>query len=267
MEQTLLPCPDELITIAEEKGLKQGLELGALKATQEMIIEILIERFGIVSDSVKKAIKSISDAAKTNLLFKTALRTDSLQEFKENLFPERKIKAKTLWPSYPKELIPISEKKGYKRGFELGLLLNYQEMTLVTLEERFYSNSCSKKKTISAMLKSNKINSYFKAILKYESMVIIAEDEEIKERILLPYPKELISAAKIKGLKKGFKQSLSESSKEMLIEALEVRFSIVSDSIKETISTISKNNRLQFLYVAALRASSIQEFKEILLSK
>ena len=86
MAKTLLPYPKELITIAKKEGLKEGLEQGALKATQEMIIEILIERFGIVSDSVKKAIKSISDAGKTNYLFKTSMRAGSIKEFEENLF-------------------------------------------------------------------------------------------------------------------------------------------------------------------------------------
>ncbi|RMD54785.1 MAG: hypothetical protein D6828_04600, partial [Nitrospirae bacterium] len=68
-----------------EKGLKEGIEKGLILEAQELVIEALEERFGKVPDEVKERIKSINDRAVLKSLHRLAIRTKSLEEFREEL--------------------------------------------------------------------------------------------------------------------------------------------------------------------------------------
>ncbi len=75
-------------TIAErwiQKGIQQGIQKGLLLEAQEMLLELLEERFGIVPRYIAKKIKEIDSREVVKGLFKIAMRVNSLEEFEEKL--------------------------------------------------------------------------------------------------------------------------------------------------------------------------------------
>ncbi|GAB6163748.1 hypothetical protein JCM12298_29080 [Desulfothermus naphthae] len=64
-----------------EAGMQQGLLLDA----QEMLLNALEERFEIVPRAIVRKIKEIEDREVIKGLFRVALRSDSLEEFKSKL--------------------------------------------------------------------------------------------------------------------------------------------------------------------------------------
>jgi len=68
-----------------EQGIKQGIQQGLLLEAQEMLLELLEERFGIVPRSIAKKIKEIDSREVVKGLFKIAMRVNSLEEFEEKL--------------------------------------------------------------------------------------------------------------------------------------------------------------------------------------
>ena len=68
-----------------EQGIKQGIQQGLLLEAQEMLLELLEERFGIVPRSIAKKIKEIDSREVVKGLFKIAIRVNSLEEFEEKL--------------------------------------------------------------------------------------------------------------------------------------------------------------------------------------
>ncbi|GAB6163754.1 hypothetical protein JCM12298_29140 [Desulfothermus naphthae] len=68
-----------------QEGLQQGLQQGLLLDAQEMLLNALEERFEIVPRAIVRKIKEIEDREVIKGLFRVALRSDSLEEFKSKL--------------------------------------------------------------------------------------------------------------------------------------------------------------------------------------
>ncbi|WP_461833663.1 hypothetical protein [Desulfothermus sp.] len=56
-----------------------------MKDAQEMLLEALEERFGIIPRSIAKKIKEIDSREVVKGLFKVAMRVNSLEEFEDKL--------------------------------------------------------------------------------------------------------------------------------------------------------------------------------------
>ncbi|GAB6163569.1 hypothetical protein JCM12298_27290 [Desulfothermus naphthae] len=71
------------------EGRKQGEEQGMIKGmvldAQEMVLEALIERFGLIKPDLSVKIKGIVNREVLKSLLKLAIRADSLSEFEEKL--------------------------------------------------------------------------------------------------------------------------------------------------------------------------------------
>ena len=68
-----------------QQGIQQGLKQGMLQDAQEMVIEVLEERFGIPSPGLLAKIKAITVRETLKALHKRAIRAKSLDEFKAEL--------------------------------------------------------------------------------------------------------------------------------------------------------------------------------------
>ena len=71
------------------EGRKQGEEQGMIKGmvleAQEMVLEALIERFGLIKPDLSVKIRGIVNRDVLKTLHKLAIRVDSIQEFEEKL--------------------------------------------------------------------------------------------------------------------------------------------------------------------------------------
>ncbi len=76
---------EEGIKLGIQQGIQQGIKQGSILEAQEMVIEALEERFGIVPESVVKEIKEIETKEVLRHLFKLALRAKDMAEFKQYL--------------------------------------------------------------------------------------------------------------------------------------------------------------------------------------
>jgi hypothetical protein len=65
-----------------QQGIQQGIQQG-MQAAREGVIEILEERFSIVTKSVLRTLKEIDDPDVLKMLYKKALRVGSVQEFRD----------------------------------------------------------------------------------------------------------------------------------------------------------------------------------------
>ena len=68
-----------------QKGLEQGIQQGLIIDAQEMLVELLEERFGIVKRSLVEKIKSIESREILKALFRVGLRVNCLEEFEKKL--------------------------------------------------------------------------------------------------------------------------------------------------------------------------------------
>jgi flagellar biosynthesis/type III secretory pathway protein FliH len=68
-----------------EEGIRSGLQQGTLEATREHILETLEARFKDVPKNILQSIRKIQDPDALKLLFRKALRADSLDEFHKAL--------------------------------------------------------------------------------------------------------------------------------------------------------------------------------------
>ena len=75
-------------TLAEqwvERGIQQGIQQGILEASRGDLIEVLVSRFGMVSQTLRRQLKAITDPDVFKSLLKIALTADSLDEFNDAL--------------------------------------------------------------------------------------------------------------------------------------------------------------------------------------
>jgi len=83
---------DIMPTLAEKwieqgrmEGLMEGRMEGMILDAQEMVIEALMERFGLIKPDLAVKIKGIVNREVLKSLLKLAIRVDSIQEFEEKL--------------------------------------------------------------------------------------------------------------------------------------------------------------------------------------
>jgi len=79
---------DIMPTLAEkwiEQGEQQGMIKGMVLEAQEMVLEALMERFGLIKPDLSVKIKGIVNREVLKSLLKLAIRADSLSEFEEKL--------------------------------------------------------------------------------------------------------------------------------------------------------------------------------------
>ena len=79
----------EYITSVErigiKKGMQQGMQQGMLIEAQDMLIEVLTERFGGVSGELSEQIKRIDSRERLKNMLRQALRVKSFEEFGRKL--------------------------------------------------------------------------------------------------------------------------------------------------------------------------------------
>lgn len=68
-----------------QQGIQMGVQQGTLEATREHILETLETRFMSVPKDILHSLRKIQDPDALRLLFKKALRADSLDEFRKML--------------------------------------------------------------------------------------------------------------------------------------------------------------------------------------
>ena len=68
-----------------DKGMQQGMQQGMLLDAQDMLIEVLIERFGSVSGELSEQIKRIDSRERLKDLLRQALRVKNFDEFGEKV--------------------------------------------------------------------------------------------------------------------------------------------------------------------------------------
>ncbi len=68
-----------------QQGIQQGMQQGMLEEARDMLLELLQERFGVLSSSTVTQIKAIGQREVLKALFKQALRVQSMDQFKELL--------------------------------------------------------------------------------------------------------------------------------------------------------------------------------------
>ena len=76
---------EEGLKVGMQRGLEQEIQKGLIIDAQEMLVELLEERFGIVKRSLVEKIKSIESREILKALFKVGLRVNSLEEFEKKL--------------------------------------------------------------------------------------------------------------------------------------------------------------------------------------
>ena len=76
-----MPYVTSVEKIGIEKGMQQGMQQGMLLEAQDMLIEVLTERFGGVSGELSEQIKRIDSRERLKDLLRQALRVKSFEEF------------------------------------------------------------------------------------------------------------------------------------------------------------------------------------------
>ena len=79
---------DIMPTVAEqwiERGIQQGIQQGILETSRGALIEVLEERFGMISQTLRSRLKAITDPDVLKSLHKKALGTGSLEEFNDEV--------------------------------------------------------------------------------------------------------------------------------------------------------------------------------------
>jgi hypothetical protein len=84
-EGNQMPYITSVERIGIQKGLQQGLQQGALEESQQLIIETLDERFGAVPSFISDAILQIRDRNQLRTLHRRAIRSTSIEEFRQKL--------------------------------------------------------------------------------------------------------------------------------------------------------------------------------------
>jgi hypothetical protein len=69
------------VTSVEKIGIEKGMQQGMLLEAQDMLIEVLTERFGGVSGELSEQIKRIESRERLKEMLRQALRVKSFDEF------------------------------------------------------------------------------------------------------------------------------------------------------------------------------------------
>jgi predicted transposase/invertase (TIGR01784 family) len=84
-EKIMDTLANQWIEQGKDEGRTEGITLGEQRATREMLLEAISEKFGIVSPDLLRRINSIESHESLKMLFKQTFRLDSLDEFKEQV--------------------------------------------------------------------------------------------------------------------------------------------------------------------------------------
>jgi len=80
-----MPYVTSVERIGIEKGLQQGLQQGSLQGTQEMVLEAVTVRFGVVPEEVAQAVNAIETRETLRSLLRQAMTSPNLEAFREAL--------------------------------------------------------------------------------------------------------------------------------------------------------------------------------------
>jgi flagellar biosynthesis/type III secretory pathway protein FliH len=95
----------DIIEIAREKGIEEGIErgikkgiekgkalgmlegksLGILEATREILVDMLIEKFNVIPPGLSKQIRSIQNQDVLKRLLRQIIKCDNIREFEDIL--------------------------------------------------------------------------------------------------------------------------------------------------------------------------------------
>ncbi|MDU9050695.1 MAG: hypothetical protein Q3M30_17745 [Candidatus Electrothrix sp. Rat3] len=75
----------DVIDFAREHGIEEGKNLGVLEACRKMVLNLLLEKFGVLPQELSERIKMITDQELLEFLFRKALQCDSAGEFEKIL--------------------------------------------------------------------------------------------------------------------------------------------------------------------------------------
>jgi hypothetical protein len=67
------------------EGIQDGRLLGTLEACRKMVLNLLLEKFGVISPELSGKIKRIADQELLEFLFRKALKCDNIGDFEEIL--------------------------------------------------------------------------------------------------------------------------------------------------------------------------------------
>ena len=71
----------DIFELGKEEGLKEGKTLDILEATREMMVEVRLDRFKIVSSALSERIRALQNVDVLKGLLRQAVTCQSLQEF------------------------------------------------------------------------------------------------------------------------------------------------------------------------------------------
>ena len=80
-----MPYVTSIERLGIEKGREEGREEGSLQNAKESVIEVLEERFSILSNDLRDAINNLHNLPQLKQLHKRAITISSLEEFQELL--------------------------------------------------------------------------------------------------------------------------------------------------------------------------------------
>jgi hypothetical protein len=75
----------DVIDFARENGIEEGKSLGVLETCRKMVLNLLLEKFGVLPQGLSERIKMITDQELLEFLFRKALQCDSAGEFEKVL--------------------------------------------------------------------------------------------------------------------------------------------------------------------------------------
>lgn len=82
LEETMIKWRDDTLREGRQEGRKEGRKEGRLQATREMLLELMTQRFGRLSVTVRRQIEEISSVQELRKLGRKALRVKSLEEMR-----------------------------------------------------------------------------------------------------------------------------------------------------------------------------------------
>ena|GEM_PF-2927232 len=90
----------------------------------------------------------------------------------------------------------------------------------------------------------------------------IMKDSEIVRRWIDEGKKEGIEKGIEQGIKKGIEKGILKMAREAVLDALEIRFGLVSPSVLKAIMVIEEPFLLKSLHKKAMTAATVDEFKD-----
>ena len=75
---------------------------------------------------------------------------------------------------------------------------------------------------------------------------------------------EYVTSVERIGIKKGIQQGILQSTREAVIDILELRFEVVPESIVNRLNEINDPSILKILHRKAVKANSLEEFEQII---